>query len=150
DEWVEILNPCVNPQVVDAWTLAYRAASNVNPVDGADTNLMVTLTGTLTPGNIQLFAGPAFGGTSDGGWAMGLMQGTNGAVGIRDDLGTLIDAVAYGTVNPGHAFVEGTTAPALVNDKSIARLPFDGNDTDTGGADFVLVDAPTPRAANVN
>jgi hypothetical protein len=146
DEWVEIMNPCVAPIVVDAWSLVYRAASNVG---AADTNLMVTLAGSLAPGQIQLFSGPAFTGTTDGGWLNGLMQANNGAVGIRDDLGILIDAVAYGAVTVGHPFIESTPAAALANDKSIARLPFDGNDTDNGGADFTLVDTPTPRVANV-
>ena len=146
DEWVEIMNPCVASIDVDAWTLAYRAANN----NGAsDTNLMVTLAGSIAPGQIQLFSGPAFTGTADGGWAMGLMQANNGAVGIKDDSGTLIDAVAYGAVIAGHPFIETTAAPALANDKSIARLPFDGNDTDNNGADFTFVDKPTPRATNV-
>jgi hypothetical protein len=60
----------------------------------------------------------------------------------------LIDSVAYGAVGMGHAFIEGTAAVALANDMSIARLPFDGNDTDVGGTDFVLQPAPTPRAPN--
>jgi hypothetical protein len=146
DEWVEIMNPCVSSIDVDAWSLGYRAASNVG---ATDTNLMVTLAGSLAPGQIQLFSGPAFTGTVDGGWANGLMQANNGGVGIRDDLGTLIDSVAYGAVAVGHPFVEATAAPALANDNSIARLPFDGNDTDNGGADFTLVTTPTPRATNV-
>ena len=60
----------------------------------------------------------------------------------------LVDAVAYGTITVGHPFLEGAAAPALDNNLSIARLPFDGNDTASNHADFVLQDAPTPRTTN--
>jgi hypothetical protein len=148
DEWVEILNPCAVPIDVEGWTIVYRAASFAG---ATDTNLMITLTGSLAPGDLKLFAGGGFPGIADGTWASGFMQANNGAVGLRSgpkDIGPLVDAVAYGTVAPGHPFVEGTATPALSNNKSASRVPFDGNDTDHGGSDFTIVGTPTPRALN--
>jgi Big-like domain-containing protein len=146
DEWVEIANPCTGSISIDGFKLAYRAA---NANGATDTNTMTALAGAIDAGAIQLFAGPDFGGVKDGGWAAGLMQANSGGVAIRDTANLIVDSVAYGTVIAGHPFIEHAAAPGLVNAKSIARFPFDGNDTDAGDADFHLVDTPTPRASNV-
>jgi lamin tail-like protein len=148
DEWVELFNPCSVAVDVTGWTLDYRAATATGTTD---TNLMITLSGSMAPGDVKLFAGNGFPGAADGTWGTGFMQANNGAVGLRSgpkDTGTLVDSVAYGTVSASHPFVEGSATTALSNGKSVARGPFDGNDTDVGGADFVLVATPTPRALN--
>jgi hypothetical protein len=148
DEWVEIYNPCSAAIDVPGWTLNYRAATNIGATDNV---LLVTLAGQLAPGEIRLLAGPAFGGTRDGGWSNGQLGGTNGAVGLRDgpmNTGALIDAVAYGNVSPGHPFIEGSPAPAMVSGRSGARLPFDGKDAGDGATDITVVMTPTPRALN--
>jgi len=59
-----------------------------------------------------------------------------------------VDSVAYGTVTAGHPFIEGAAASTLSDGSSIARLPFDGNDTNANNLDFMLVAAPTPRTTN--
>ena len=150
DEWVEIYNPCTISIDVTGWTLEYRAATNAT---GPDNFLLATLAGTLAPGDLRLYAGSGYAGTADGTWgggASGLLQLSAGGLGLRSgpkDTGPLVDAVAYGTVLAGFPFTEGSPAPALATGKSIART-FDGNDTNTGAADFALVAAPTPRARN--
>jgi uncharacterized protein YjdB len=151
DEWVEIYNPCTVVIAVANWTLVYRSSGDVG---ATDTNLLATLAGTMSPGDLRLYAGVGYTGTNDGQWgggSTGLLAATNGALGLRSgpkDTGPLVDSVGYGTLNAGHPFVEGTPAPALATRKSIARLPFDGNDTNDGGSNFVLVTTPTPRARN--
>ena len=152
DEWAEIYNPCTTTVDVTGWTLNYRAATNAGTTDS---NLLVTLSGMLLPGDFRLYAGTGLtGATADASWgggSSGLLQGTSGGLGLRagpKDTGTLIDAVAYGTVNTGFPFAEGgTSAPALAIGKSVVRS-FDGNDTNDNESDFVLSAAPTPRAAN--
>lgn len=157
DEWVEIYNPCSVAQDVTGWTLVYRAA---NATTGADTNLMATLAGTMAPGDYRLYAGIGFTGTPDGPpWTnpSGIMQQTNGAVGLRSGVmttGPLVDAVAYGTVSAGHPFIETNPTPPMANGRSASRLPFDGKDDGDathdgdGAADFLIVQTPTPRAPN--
>jgi hypothetical protein len=103
------------------------------------------------PGEIRLFAGPGYPDVADDGWTTGVLQQMNGAVGLRDgakDIGALVDSLAYGNVAAGHPFIEGTPCAPLSNDKSAARLPFDGNDTDVNVSDFTVVAMPTPRALN--
>jgi hypothetical protein len=148
DEWCEILNPCTVAIDVTDWSLVYRAASATG---ATDTNLLITLVGSMAPGEIRLFAGNGFIGTIDDSWGGGVMQQNNGAMGLRSgpkDTGPLVDAVAYGIVSAGHPFQEGTAAAGLVNGKSLARTPFDGNDTNDGATNFVLTTLPTPRALN--
>lgn len=148
DEWVEIYNPCSGAIDVSGWTLNYRSATNTGATDSVP---MVTLAGQLAPGEIRLFAGPAYGGTRDGAWTGGILGGTNGAVGLRAgaiSMPPLVDSIAYGNISPGHPFLEGNPAPAMVIGRSGARLPFDGRDEGDGASDITLTTAPTPRALN--
>jgi hypothetical protein len=150
DEWVEVMNPCTMAVDVTGWTLVYRGANT----DGAlDTSGMIPLSGSLAPGEIRIYAGEDYPGDSAGTWtgATGLMGQNNGAVGLRagpKDTGPLVDAAAYGTVSPVHPFIEGTPVPAMINDRSAQRLPFDGRDGDDGASDFMLLTATTPNAPN--
>jgi len=64
---------------------------------------------------------------------------------LRDAVGVL-DAVAYGSFGGGDVFAgEGTAAPTATAGASISRFnPW--VDTGDNGADFVLLDVPTPGA----
>jgi len=124
-------------------------------IAGPDSTFMILLAGQLPPGELRLFAGDGYPGSSDGTWGQpapnGIMGQNNGAVGLRAGpmtTGPLVDAVAYGTVTPGHPFLGSSAAPALSNGRSAARLPFDGKDGDDGAADFAIAASPTPRALN--
>jgi len=149
DEWVEVFNPCTTPFDVTGWTLDYRAA---NATGTTDTNQMVTLSGIIDSTDTRLFCGGSVvGPICDGGWASGFMQQNNGGVGLRSgpkDTGALVDAAAYGSVLPGHPFVEGTVGPALANGKVMARLPYDGHDQNNNLTDFLVITTPTPNALN--
>jgi hypothetical protein len=63
---------------------------------------------------------------------------------VLRDAATVLDAVAYGSFGAGDVFAgEGTAAPAAPAGASIARFnPW--IDTGDNGADFVLLDTPTP------
>ena len=149
DEWVEVFNPCTTTVDVTGWTLDYRSA---NATGATDTNLMVTLSGTIAPLDTKLFCGGSVvGPTCNGSWASGFMQQNNGGVGLRSgpkDTGTLVDAAAYGAVLPGHPFVEGTGGPALSNGHVMARLPYDGHDENNNLSDFLVVTNATPNELN--
>ena len=148
DEWVELYNPCSGVIDVADWTLNYRSAIDI---DASDSVLLVTVAGRLAPGEIRLFAGPAYGGTDDGGWTSGTLQQASGGVGLRNgptSTGMLIDSIAYGNLSPGHPFIEGSPAPTMMSGRSGARLPFDGKDDGDGAVDIALVMTPTPRALN--
>jgi hypothetical protein len=146
DEWVEILNPCTTSIDVDGWSLVYRSAANT-----ADVPLIATLTGQLAPGEIRLFAGPAYPGPKDGGWAGGVLGQANGGIALRRSTAsgsTIADSVAYGAVSMTHLFTEMRAMPAMVNGQAAQRLPFDGRDDDDGAADFTQVTTGSPRAPN--
>ena len=152
DEWVEILNPCTGAVDVAGWTLVYRAATTTG---ATDTNLMMTLTGQMAPGEIRLYAGQDYAGANDGKWTTGgsggIMQANNGGIALRmgpQNTGPIADALAYGTVTGGHPFIEANALPAMMNGKSAQRLPFDGRDGDDGAADFMQVQTASPRAPN--
>jgi hypothetical protein len=150
NEWVEILNPCTAAVDVTGWTLVYRGATVIG---ATDSTLMATLAGQLAPGEIRLYAGVGYIGTSDDTWqgATGLMGQASGAIALRmgpKDVGPIADAVAYGTVTAGHPFIEGAALPAMANDRPAQRQPFDGRDNDNGAADFVQVPTGSPRAPN--
>jgi len=134
------------------WTLVYRTAGTVAGMP--DTNLMMTLAGQMAPGELRLYAGSTYTGTSDGTWpdTNGIMQQMSGAVALRDgpkDMGVLIDSVAYGMVADANPFIETKATPMMSNGLSASRLPFDGNDTEDNSADFMVISTPTPRALNV-
>jgi len=149
DEWVEILNPCTTPITVDGWTLAYRGPATTT---GPDSTPLVTLSGSLAPGAIRLYAGMDYTGANDGQWTgTSILGQTSGAVALRMgpvSTGAIGDSIAYGAVSPGHPFVETVPAPAMANNRPAQRLPFDGRDDDDNSVDFMQVTAGTPRAPN--
>jgi hypothetical protein len=151
DEFVEIYNPCTGMVDVTGWTLIYRAASATTGT--ADTRLMATLADKMMPGDFRVYVGIDFIGAYDGMWpdTSGIMQQMSGAVALRNgakDVGTIIDALAYGTVTAPNPFIENKTTGTMANGKSASRLP-NGHDTNDNSADFTIVLTPTPRATNV-
>jgi hypothetical protein len=63
---------------------------------------------------------------------------------LRDALGNLLDALAYGVFAATDVFAgEGSAAPDGAAGQSLARL-FADVDTNDNAADFALLDAPTP------
>ncbi|MEO7730165.1 MAG: hypothetical protein ABIY55_04275, partial [Kofleriaceae bacterium] len=162
DEFVEIYNPCTTMIDVTNWTLNYRAASAVAALP--DSHLLITLAGQMMPGDLRVYSGSAYTGTSLETWPMGFgMAQKDGAVGLRSgpsdtgasDTGPLVDSVAYGAALVGNPFIEIKAMAMMSNGMSGSRLPFDGRDDDPAGAadgdnsaDFAVVPTLTPGALN--
>lgn len=148
EEFVEIFNPCASTVTTTGYKLVYRSANNTNPRSGADTASLYSLPSMMTSGAYLVIGGSGFKGTADGTLASGLAA--NGAVGIRDGAGNLVDSVGYGSV-AGNTFVETAAAPlppVLASPGgSIERIP-NGADTDDNSHDFVAANSATPGAAN--
>jgi Lamin Tail Domain len=148
EEFVEIYNSCPSAIALTGWKLVYRSVNDTAPAAGADSTVLVTWTaGSLPAGGYRVYAGANWTGASDGSLASGLAA--NGAVGLRDASGALVDSVAYGTASGG--FAEGAAAPAppvvASPGNSIQRLP-NGADSGDNGHDFRVSTAATPGAAN--
>jgi len=148
DEWVEVFNPCTTSIDVTGWTLDYRAATNTGASDGV---ALVTLSGTLSAGGLRLFCSDVSTAFCDGTWTGGQLALQNGSLALRSgpkDAGPIVDSIGYGTIAPGHPFVEGNAAMPLSAGNVLARLPFDGIDQGNNAADFVLTDQSTPGTLN--
>jgi len=148
DEWVEIFNPCTTSFDVTGWTLDYRAATNTGAVDGI---ALVTLSGTLGSSGMRLFCSNVSTEFCDDNWTGGQMALQSGSLALRSgpkDTGTIVDSMGYGTITPGHPFLEGNAAMPLTNGKVLARLPFDGIDQNNNLGDFVLTDQSSPGNLN--
>src|SRR5262249_38081428 len=103
---------------------------------------------TVAAGTYLVYSGTGFTGPSDGALLSGVAA--DGAVGLRDASGVLIDSVAWGGAAGG--FAEGGSAapyPPTVNSpgNSDARIP-NGADSDNNAHDFQVATTPTPRAPN--
>jgi hypothetical protein len=145
DEWIEIVNPCAGPINVGGWTLVYR--SYMGTADS--TPVMITMADMMQPGDIRLYAGPMYSGTNEvsrwsAGGGSGQLAEDRGGIAIRDSAQALVDAVAYGGVASGHAFIEGNPLPTMERGKPAQRSPYDGRDGDDGPNDFKVATAVSP------
>jgi hypothetical protein len=70
----------------------------------------------------------------------------DGQVGLVDDKGATVDAVAYGTITK-KTYFEGTAAVAPPSGGSIGRFP-SGTDTENNKADFKTYTTASPGIAN--
>jgi hypothetical protein len=146
NEFVEIVNTGTAAADLSGWKLVYRSAAGTS-----DVVLATVADGTvLAPGGLFLFGGSGYAGgpAPDQSFATSIAA-TGGGVGIRDNGGSLVDSLGWGTAT--NALVEGTVAAAPPTTEapgtSTGRVP-DGDDTNDNAADFVLDDSPTPKAAN--
>lgn len=135
DEMVELYNPSTCDVPLGSWTLKYESAAG-----GAGAAGHTFAAGASIPslGYLALTPGAA-------NWTSG-MAAASGQVGLLDDTGKVVDAVAYGTVTGGD-YKEKTAATAPASGGSIGRSP-NGVDTDNNKADFKTYATPSPGAAN--
>lgn len=136
DEMVELYNPSPCAVPLGSWELKYESSAGNA---GAAGHKFATGDSIAANGYLVLTPG---GSTS---WTAG-MSGTAGQVGLLDDKGKVVDAVAYGTVTSGD-YREKTSATAPASGGSIGRSP-NGVDSDNNKADFKTYPAPSPGAAN--
>jgi hypothetical protein len=147
DEFVEIVNAGTELTDISGYKLVYRSAAGTT-----DVALATFPEGTtLAPGAFYLFGGSAYAGIhpTNQSFAPSLAS-SGGGIGLRDPDGGLADTVAWGTAT--NAFVEATAAPAPPTapapGKSDGRHP-DGHDTNDNGADFTVIETPSPGSPNL-
>lgn len=139
DELVELFNPnsCAVP--LGNWELKYASAGGGSgPAGykfGAGDSIGANGYFVVATGSIAKDA------TLTGGFAA-----DNGQVGLLDDSGKLVDAVAYGAVTAG-PYREAQSAPKPPANGSIGRNA-SGADTDDNRSDFKTLASPSPGAAN--
>jgi hypothetical protein len=149
EEFVELYNPCSFDIDLTNWSLVYRSKTNVNPPNGADSSPLFGWTsGTFYQNTYLVYGGSGFTGTTNGALKSGVAA--EGAVGLRDGNGVLVDSVAWGSAGGG--FAEGGVSaplPPVVASpgKSLARTP-NGIDTNNNAKDFQVASPPTPGASN--
>ena len=151
-EFVELYNPCGSSVDVSSWKLVYRAATNVSTINVVDSSTLFAFAASTSIGSHQfrVYGGAGFGGTKDGALSSSIKDG-EGAIGLRDAAGNLVDSVGYGTVDPASTFIRGTAAaapPVTATGSSIGRRP-DGIDTANNSVDFKISTATSPGAANL-
>ena len=85
-------------------------------------------------------------------YPVGHLASTGGAVGLRDDVGNLVDSVSYDTLTAPNDFTEGMPAPNPPNvappGNSISRIP-NGVDTNNNKVDFKVSTMQTPFGPNL-
>jgi hypothetical protein len=134
DEFIEIYNAGTECDFV-GWSLVYRAAAGTKDVVLFDTDVRVP--------TYLLLGGAGFKDMTNK--LRGAMAQPGGQLALKAPNGSYMSQLGYGTAMG--EFVSGSAAPAPGANKSLARTP-DGTDTGDNSADFKIVDAPTPGAAN--
>jgi hypothetical protein len=127
---------------LEGWTI-----EAVNGSDGGVTHTL-PLSGALPADGVLVIADSAAGGGTlvPGADLLLEFDFQNGpdSVVLRDALGSVVDALGYGTFTPGEVFAgEGSPAPDPAAGSSVARV-FADVDSDDNAADFTSLDAPTP------
>ena len=137
DEYLELYNPCTATFDLTFDALVFRTA-----VLGSVDQPLVTLSGSLAPGQYLLFANSGYTGTKNGSFTYDLPP-LGGGIALRT-ASVVIDSLGYGAgIN---TYVEGVGAVASLLGASVARTP-NGKDTDNNVVDFAAANR-TPRAAN--
>jgi hypothetical protein len=143
DEFVELYNPnsCAVP--LSGWEIKYESAAGI--ATGSLAGYKFVAGDSIAANGYFLVASSAFAGKKDATLVAGF-QATSGQVGLLDDKGATVDGVAYGTVTAG-SYREKQAAPTPPTSKSIGRSP-NGVDTNSNSADFKVLSASSPGAAN--
>lgn len=139
DELVELFNPNTCAVLLGNWELKYASAGGGAGGAGykfaAGDSIKAKGHFVIANGSIPKDATLATGLAAD-----------NGQVGLLDDSGKLVDAVAYGSVTAG-PYREAQSAPKPPANGSIGRNA-SGADTDDNRVDFKTLTSPSPGAAN--
>lgn len=137
DEMIELYNPSSCAVPLGNWQIKYESSGG-----GPGSAGHKFATGDSIPSKAYVVLTPT-------GVAAKLTPGmakSDGQVGLLDDKGVLVDAVAYGTVTMG-SYREGQPAPSPPSGGSIGRSP-NGVDTNNNKADFKTYTTPSPGVAN--
>lgn len=138
DEMVELYNPNTCSVPLGSWTIKYQSASG----SGSPSTRATFATGDAISAKSYLVLTP----TSSSAKLAAGMAADNGQIGLLNDTGGVVDAVAYGTVTGG-TYREGTAAPSPPPGGSIGRSP-NGVDTNDNSVDFKAYATPSQNVAN--
>jgi predicted extracellular nuclease len=160
NDFVELYNAGASAQSLAGWSVQYTSATGTG-LFGANSSLLVALSGTIQPGKYLLIqmGGSANGvalptpdltGTIAMAAGAGKVALVKQATGLgcnggstpcsASQLAQIEDLVGYGNAN----FFEGTAAPTLSNTTAALRKLNGAQDTDNNSNDFVS-GAPNPR-----
>lgn len=140
DEMIELFNPSSCAVPLGNWELKYQSSGGGNGLAGYK-----FATGDSIAANAYLIVAPANAPKKDAILNPGMAAGS-GQVGLLDDTGKVIDAVAYGSVTMGD-YREAQSAPTPPSGGSIGRSP-NGGDTDDNKGDFRTYTTPSAGVAN--
>lgn len=130
DEFIELYNPCTSTIDLSGYKVVYRSAMGTSDVTVAT----IPSGKSLSAGGFYVVGNGSFATAADQPFtASGIAD--DGAAGVRDAVGTLLDSVAWGAVASSHAFVETAAAPKPASGASISRVP-NGADTNNNSVDF--------------
>lgn len=135
---------------VPGTSLEGYVVEGVNGSDGSVTHTLA-LSGNLPADGILVLADESAGGGTlvpgaDLLFAFDFQNGPDSVV-LRDDTGSVIDALGYGVFAEGEVFAgEGSPAPDPPAGWSLARV-FADVDTGDNAVDFAALDTPTPGEA---
>ncbi len=146
-EFVEVYNPC--HETLTGFTIVYRSANNTSSITAAnDTTKLYTFPSTppSSAGAYLVYGGRSFPTAQE--LAPLDVDGIadDGAVGLRNPSGTLVDSVAFGTVSSSNLFIRTKAAAGSTKGQSVSRV-HDGADSGNNSADFHLA-SPTPQTSN--
>ncbi|MBB3112195.1 2',3'-cyclic-nucleotide 2'-phosphodiesterase (5'-nucleotidase family)/predicted extracellular nuclease [Paenibacillus phyllosphaerae] len=149
NDFIELYNPTNQDIDLTGWQIEYASATGAWPTSGS--NIHTLTSGTIKAGGYYLVQEAAGASTTaaalpspdqSGNLAMG---GTNGKIRIKDNSGSLVDQVGYGTVNEaeGGAATGAISATTSAIRKDLASGGR-GLDTDVNANDFNVA-TPDPR-----
>lgn len=140
DEMIELYNPSSCAVPLGNWELKYQSGGGGTGPAGHK-----FATGDSIAANSYLVVAPVGAPKSDAPLTTGMAK-DNGQIGLLDESGTLVDAVAYGAVTAG-SYREGQSAPTPPTSGSIGRSP-NGADTNNNKTDFTTFPTPSTGVAN--
>jgi predicted extracellular nuclease len=144
DEFVELHNVANDPIDINNYSLVYRSGNGTD-----DILLYSWATSVIIPsGGYYLIAHELYDGTTlaDVSYnlgATGTLAGASAGIGIRDESGTLLDSVGYGSAT--NAFVEAATTSTPSANRSKSKLNNGCTDTDNNFNDYTLTNPSAPQ-----
>jgi hypothetical protein len=140
-EFIELYNPNTCAVPLGDWDIGYKSAAG----NGTGVVIKFAVGESILAKSFLLVGSDGFSATKDATFATGFSgMADDGQIALRDDTGTVIDSVGFGSATG--VFVEKSAAPGPTTTSSVGRKS-DGVDTDDNAADF-KTSTPTPRAAN--
>lgn len=142
DDFIELYNPTDNDYDLTGHRLVKRTASG-----SSDLPIKAFENGTIIAAHSYYL-------WSNSGWnpevasdaSTSATIAANNGIALRngpENTGVIVDSVAWGSVDSGHVFIEGSPYPD--SPESFSSLERNGDDTDNNSLDFVINNLPNPQ-----